>query len=111
MALIMPSNALRFRAHALRGGCAAALAELDGSPAAILKIRPEIQADRFVCCVARKDWAAAEAALALVPSQLLGRGDVVSAQEKLSAERLRNGKGRTGGAGPARVGAPESSRP
>ncbi len=93
---LTPGNAealaLQAHARAARRECAEALADLKTLPPAELDARPVLHADRFVCLVESKDWAGAETALKVVPGNLMVRGDVAQAEQKLAAERQRRSR-------------------
>jgi hypothetical protein len=88
------AEALALQAHARAAlrECAKALADLKALPQGELGARPELRADRFACLVESKDWTGAEAALKLVPGDLMGRSDVAQAEQKLAAERQRRNR-------------------
>jgi len=81
--------ALRAHARAARGECEGALADLKALPPAELDARAELRADGFVCLVESGDWTGAESTLKLVPADLMRRGDVARASQRLAAESQR----------------------
>jgi len=84
-------DALAYRAQArvARGDFADASKDLSALSEAEYAKRPNLYADKFVCLVAVRNWAAAEQVVNLIPASASTRIDVVRAQRDLAEQRRR----------------------
>jgi tetratricopeptide (TPR) repeat protein len=100
---------LSARARILRGELSQGCSDLSAVPAAWFEQRPELYADVFVCHVEMNDPAGAEAAAAMIPSNLASRPDVVRAQQKLRTQTTPKQAATTSTASPAAPSASSST--